>query len=69
MEVIKLNKELLKKIRQQHGFKQKEIAVKLGIAPNSYSDKENGKRKFTVHEAIKLSEILECDMKEIFLTY
>lgn len=63
-----MNKELLKRMREQQGFKQKDIANKLGIAPNSYSDKENGKRKFTVNEAIKLSEILKCDMKKIFLT-
>ncbi|QEZ68026.1 XRE family transcriptional regulator [Paraclostridium bifermentans] len=63
-----MNKQLLKKMRLQSGLKQKDIAKKLGIAPNSYSDKENGNRKFTIQEAIRICEILECDVKEIFLT-
>ncbi|MDY2734711.1 helix-turn-helix transcriptional regulator [Intestinibacter sp.] len=58
---------LLKSLRVRQGLKQKDVADILGIEANSYSCKENGKRKFTVEEAIKLSQLFKCKIEDIFL--
>lgn len=62
-----MNKNILKSERVKKELTQKDIADKLGLSPGAYCDKENGKRKFTVKEAIWLSDILECDIRKIFL--
>ena len=58
---------LLKSLRVRQGLKQKDVADILGIQTTSYNNKENGKRKFTVDEAIKLSKLFKCSIEDIFL--
>ena len=58
---------LLKSLRVRQGLKQKDVANILGINTNSYNSKENGKRKFTVEEALKLSKLFKCSVEDIFL--
>lgn len=63
-----MKKNILKAERVKKELNQKDVADKLGLSASAYCDKENGKRKFTVREAILLSDLLEFDIKEIFLT-
>lgn len=52
--------------RKERRLTQKETAKKIGIHPQSYHLKESGKREFTLSEAIKLAEIFECSLDELF---
>lgn len=58
MKMIKI-----REYRKMNGYRQEDLAKLLGIKQNTYSSKENGKRKFTVDEIIKLKEIFKvtCD--------
>lgn len=62
-----MRKNILKSERVKKELTQKQVADKLGLSPGAYCDKENGRRKFTVNEAIRLSDLLECDIRKIFL--
>lgn len=63
-----MKKNILKSERVKKELTQKQIADKLGIRTSAYCDKENGKRKFTVKEALLLQDLFDFDIKEIFLT-
>lgn len=58
----------LKSLRVKNGMRQKDLAKLIGIPVTTYSSKENGIRKFTIEEAVKISDIFKCDIREIFLT-
>lgn len=58
----------LKGLRIAHDYKQKDMAKILGITPTTYSLKENGKREFTLSEAIKISQLFNMSIEEIFIT-
>lgn len=53
--------------RTEVGITQEEMASKLEIAPNTYNRKEQGIREFTIKEIIKLCDILQCKITDIFL--
>lgn len=57
---------LVKEYRLKKGYTQKQLADILGIKQNSYSDKENGKRGFTVKELLILEKILEASIGDMF---
>ncbi len=57
----------VKLLRIKSGMKQKDVAKILGLKPSTYSSKEVGDRRFNIYEAIKLSELFDCDIKDIFL--
>lgn len=57
----------LKSLRAKRGLRQRDIAELLNMPITTYSSKENGERKFTIEEAIILSDIFKCDIREIFL--
>ncbi len=44
--------------RVRRGFTQLEMARKLGLSPTGYSQKENGKRQFTLEEFVLICKIL-----------
>ena len=48
----------LKELRLQHGFSQEELAEKIGIKRNSYSDWENGKCKPNYEKLEKIADFL-----------
>ena len=52
--------------RKERKLLQKDVAQKIGIHPQSYHLKESGKREFTLSEAIKLAEIFDCSLDELF---
>ncbi|UUI41141.1 helix-turn-helix domain-containing protein [Oceanobacillus oncorhynchi] len=56
----------LKQLREQRGLKQKFIAEKLGISPNYYSQIENGHRYPQVEHLLKLRDIFNVKLDDIF---
>lgn len=63
-----MKKNILKSERVKQELTQKQVADKLGLSIGAYCDKENGKRKFTVREALLLEDVFSFDIREIFLT-
>lgn len=56
---------LLKRIRCYKGYKQYEMADKVGISRQSYNYKENNKMQFTPEEIIKISRELNLTLEEV----
>lgn len=56
----------VKEFRILHDYTQEYVAKKLGIITNTYSLKENKLRKFTLKEALLLSELYDVTVNEIF---
>ena len=56
----------MKEYRKRKGYTQEQVAEKLGIKQNTYSEKENGKRGFNVKELLLLEKILEASISELF---
>lgn len=56
---------LLKSKRVLKGFTQEEIAAKIGINTKSYNMKENGKNRFSLEEAARISEYLDLNLEEV----
>lgn len=52
--------------RRESKLKQKDVAEKIGIHPQSYHLKESGKREFTVTEAVKLARVFGCTLNDLF---
>ncbi|ALX50431.1 helix-turn-helix transcriptional regulator [Lentibacillus amyloliquefaciens] len=52
--------------RREHDIYQKDIANKLGIHPQTYHEKERGKKDFTLTEARMLAQIFECTLNDLF---
>ncbi len=58
----------LKSLREERGIKQKFIAEKLGISPNYYSQIENGHRPPQVEQLLKLRDLFNVSLDEIFFS-
>lgn len=56
----------LKELRLQHGFSQEELAEKIGIKRNSYSDWENGKCKPNYEKLEKLADFFGVSLDWLF---
>lgn len=56
----------IKDIRIEKGISQLKLCELLGISQTSLSNKESGRRPFTVEEVLKLEEILEVTVREMF---
>lgn len=56
---------LLKSKRVLKGLTQEAIAVKIGINTKSYNMKENGKNRFSLEEAAKISRYLDLNLEEV----
>lgn len=55
----------IRDIRQARGMSQKELADKLGVNQSMISDYENGKVELTLTKAVKIADILECDLNDL----
>lgn len=53
-------------VRREHRLYQKDVAKKLRIDPQTYHLKESGKSEFSLSEAIRLTEIFECTLDDLF---
>lgn len=52
--------------RREHRLKQKDVARKIGIHPQSYYLKESGKREFTITEARRLAVLFSSTLDDLF---
>lgn len=52
--------------RREHQLKQKDVAKKIGIHPQSYHLKECGKRDFSLTEAKLLTKVFKCTLNDLF---
>ena len=55
----------IKEYRIKRGYTQEQIAELLNIKQNTYSNKENGKRAFTIKEIKLLKELLKVTYDEL----
>ena len=55
----------VKEYRVKKGYTQKQIAMLLDIKQNTYSNKENGKRAFTINEIKILKELFKVSYEEL----
>ncbi|MEM1406303.1 MAG: helix-turn-helix transcriptional regulator [Bacteroidota bacterium] len=55
----------IKKLREQKGLLQKQVAEELGIGNSNYSKIENGIREITVKELQKLSKLFDMSIDQI----
>lgn len=53
-------------IRRENRLKQKDVAKRIGIHPQSYHLKESGKRQFTIEEGLKLARLFNCTLDDLF---
>ena len=53
--------------RKKHNLLQRDVAKELGIHHNTYYEKENGKKDFTIREARMLCKLFNCTMDELFM--
>lgn len=58
--------EKLKEIREKKGYSIEEMARVIDKSPCNYFKKENGDVKFSVNEALKISQFLKCKVEKIF---
>ena len=56
----------LQKIRYEKGLIARDIYEKIGMRYDTYSKKENGRSKFTLEEAYKISKVLNMSIEKIF---
>ncbi len=55
----------VRKIREQKGLNQSDIANKLNIIPSAYNKLENGKSIPTLEQAYKIAEIIETPIYKL----
>lgn len=63
--VVILNNNI-KSIRERLGIRQDDLAKILNISASTLSNKEAGRRHFTVEEVLKLEKILNVSVSEMF---
>lgn len=59
--------EKLRKARLGAGLTQSQMAEKLGLKTAGYRQKEVGDRKISIKEAVKIAEVLNMSLDDIFL--
>ena len=57
----------LKALRAKRDLRQSDMAELLKISKSSYCEKENGKRKFKLEEALIIAETFKVNVRDIFL--
>lgn len=56
----------LKLYRVRNGLSQADLASRLGVAQNSVSQWENGKRSPTLRKVAKIASVLGCPVEALF---
>ena len=54
-------------LRLSKGFTQEFIAKQIGVATSTYSQYENGIRSVPLEKATAISDVLGCQVEDIFL--
>jgi transcriptional regulator with XRE-family HTH domain len=57
--------ENLKKIREQRGYQQKQVAIEIGIGTTNYNRVENGQREASIEVLDKLANFYGITIDEI----
>ena len=57
--------ENIRRLREQHGLTQTELAEKIGIRQQNVAKMENGKIKPDVFTAIDIADVFEISVKEL----
>lgn len=55
----------IREIRQARGMNQQELARRLGVNQSMISDYENGKVELSLTKAVKIADILECELYDL----
>lgn len=63
-----MNLNKLRGLRGEKRYTQEDMANLIGISNSSYQRKENGITQFTANEIIKIAEVLQVDISDIFFT-
>lgn len=63
MEVVRMRSDRIKELREDRDIKQREIAVYLNVAQNTYCNYENGVRDFPLPLLIKLSRFYQVNLE------
>lgn len=53
-------------IRREKGLFQKDVAKKIGIHPQTYHEKECGKKDFSLREAKTIVKLFNCTLNDLF---
>ncbi len=56
----------LKKVRIQKSLTQKYIAEKMGFSTQRYNDIEKGRKLPSILLALRLAEVMGCDVNELY---
>lgn len=64
-----MNLNKLKGLRAERSYTQNDVANFMGISLTSYQRKESGTSQFTASEIIKIAEIFQVDISEIFFIH
>lgn len=64
--MITVKATILKKVREEKGFTQVEVADKANIAIRTYQNYEAGERVPNVHIALSLARVLNSPVEELF---
>lgn len=59
--------EKLKELREKKGYTIEDMAHVINKSPCNYFKKENGDVKFSVNEALEISNFLKTKVEKIFL--
>ena len=59
--------EKLKQLREAKGYIIEDMARVVDCSVANYCKKENGQVRFSVNEALKIADFLECKVEDIFL--
>lgn len=66
---VKINLDLIKKLRKKKGYNIDQMAEVLGLTNGSmYWKRENGNYKFKAEELMKLANVLNVSMNDLFLS-
>ncbi len=65
--MIDLQKERLKKYRNEAGLTQVQVAERIGVSRRAYQHYEAGERALTGNQWVKLSKVLGKDIKDLLL--
>ena len=63
---MKIFGKRLREVRKTKGLKQQELADRLGIKRNTYSDWENGKTEPSFESIVKLADLLDVSLDWLF---
>lgn len=61
-------KNNIKKIRESRNISKDDLALRLRISKTHLTKVENGERKCPISLAVRIAEVLDCSLDEIFLS-